>query len=77
MVKISVREFTHHISDYMERVHKGERFVIIKYNKPIADIVPHQRKAAKQNWSMEKPKLKIKGLSLSKELVKFREEERS
>ena len=77
MIKVSMREFTHHISEYMERVNKGEKFVIIRRNQPLADLAPHHSKRIKSGWSLEKPKLKLKNLSLSDELLKIRREERS
>ena len=77
MVKISVREFTHHVSEYMERAHKGERFVIVKRSEPVADIVPHRQESWQSGWSLEKPELRLKDVSFSKELLRFRQEERS
>lgn len=77
MIKISMREFTHHISEYMERIYKGEKFVITKRARPIADITPHNQRRMKPGWSMEMPKLKIKGFSMSETFIKYREEERS
>jgi len=72
-----MREFTHNIASYMDRAHKGEIFVIMKRNQPVADIVPHNKKRVKPGWSMEMPKLKVKGLNMAEEFVKFRQEERS
>ena len=77
MININVRDFSHNLSTYMERVKKGERFVVVKRNHPIADIVPHRAKNLKAGWSMKKPKLKLKGLSLSQALTKYRQQERS
>lgn len=77
MIKINIREFTHHVSDYMERASKGEEFVITKRDQPIADILPHERKAKTTGWSLKMPKVKIKGLVMSQEMMRMREEERS
>lgn len=76
MIKISVRNFTHNLSKYMDRVKNGERFVVSKRNQPIADIVPHHVRNLKPGWSMKRPKLRLKGLSLSQALIKYRQEER-
>ncbi len=77
MVEICMREFTHNIGKYMERVNNGEKFVITKRNRPVADIIPHNKEKVSPGWSLEMPKLKIKGLSMSKELIKQRQKERS
>ena len=77
MIKINIREFTHHVSDYMERASKGEEFVVTKRDQPVADILPHKRGKKLAGWSLKMPKIKIKGLVLSQEMIRLREEERS
>ena len=77
MIKINVRNFTRHASEYMERVRKGEAFVIMKRNEAVADIIPHNKKDNMSNWSRKMPQLKIRGLSMSQELVNYRQQERS
>ena len=77
MVKINMREFSLNIAKYMERAHKGESFMIMRRNKPIAEITPPHQGKVKPGWSLQMPKLKIKGLSMSQELTTYREEERS
>ena len=77
MIKISVRSFTRHASEYMERVKKGEAFVIMKRNEAVADISPHDKKNNLSDWSKEIPKLKIPGLRMSKELINYRKQERA
>ena len=77
MVQINVRDFTRHASEYMERVRKGEAFVIMKRNEAVADVIPHHAKNNISNWSRKMPQLKIRGLSMSQELVNYRQRERS
>jgi prevent-host-death family protein len=60
MIKISMRELTHNLAQYVERAKKGERFVITKQNKEVASLVPKVESSSKK-WSMEKPKVKAKG----------------
>ena len=77
MIKISVREFTHHISQYMKRAHNGERLVITKRDRPFVDLCPPHAEKMPQGWSMEQPRKYVKGLSLSQELTHARSEERA
>ncbi|MCA9409293.1 MAG: hypothetical protein KC733_11430 [Candidatus Omnitrophica bacterium] len=77
MIKISMREFTLNVAKYMERVHKGECFVIVKREKPIANILPHTPQKSKAGWSYEIPKKIVKGPGLAEELVEYRKKERS
>ena len=77
MVKINMREFSRHLAEYITRANEGEKFVIIKRNKPVAEIIPHETKKVKPKWSTVMPTIKLKnGLSASEELIKMRQEER-
>lgn len=42
-VNVNIHEAKTHLSRLLERVAAGERVVISKAGKPIADLVPHQR----------------------------------
>ncbi|WP_327115723.1 type II toxin-antitoxin system Phd/YefM family antitoxin [Nocardia sp. NBC_01730] len=42
MTAVNIHEAKTHLSRLLERVEKGERIVISKAGKPIADLVPHQ-----------------------------------
>ena len=61
----------------MQRVAKEEKIVITKRDQPIADVVSHRKQKTHPGWSLKMPKLKIKGLTMSQELLKFRRQERS
>lgn len=41
-VNVNIHEAKTHLSRLLERVARGERVVISKAGKPIADLVPHQ-----------------------------------
>jgi prevent-host-death family protein len=41
-VNVNIHEAKTHLSRLLERVASGERVVISKAGKPIADLVPHQ-----------------------------------
>ncbi|MEU7140978.1 type II toxin-antitoxin system prevent-host-death family antitoxin [Nocardia sp. NPDC046473] len=42
MTAVNIHEAKTHLSRLLERVSKGERIVISKAGKPIADLVPHR-----------------------------------
>lgn len=42
-VNVNIHEAKTHLSRLLEQVAKGERVVISKAGRPIADLVPHQR----------------------------------
>ncbi|WP_306360670.1 type II toxin-antitoxin system Phd/YefM family antitoxin [Nocardia sp. CC227C] len=42
MAAVNIHEAKTHLSRLLERVAKGERIVISKAGKPIADLVPHR-----------------------------------
>lgn len=42
-VSVNIHEAKTHLSKLLERVAAGERVVISKAGRPIADLVPHQR----------------------------------
>jgi prevent-host-death family protein len=42
-VNVNIHEAKTHLSRLLEQVAQGERVVISKAGKPIADLVPHQR----------------------------------
>ncbi|MGH4008157.1 MAG: type II toxin-antitoxin system Phd/YefM family antitoxin [Pseudonocardiaceae bacterium] len=42
-VNVNIHEAKTHLSRLLERVADGERVIISKAGRPIADLVPHQR----------------------------------
>lgn len=42
-VNVNIHEAKTHLSKLLERVAAGERVIISKAGRPIADLVPHQR----------------------------------
>lgn len=41
-MKVNISELKANLSKFVNRVHHGERIVIMKNNVPLADLVPHQ-----------------------------------
>jgi prevent-host-death family protein len=43
-VNVNIHEAKTHLSKLLERVAAGERVIISKAGKPVAELVPHQRR---------------------------------
>ncbi|VAX37554.1 hypothetical protein MNBD_UNCLBAC01-1945 [hydrothermal vent metagenome] len=78
MVEVNIREFSHNIAEYVERARKGERIVLVKRNKPVADIMPHQEKPKVPGWKREIKMIKLKkgAETFSQTVIRLRQEER-
>jgi prevent-host-death family protein len=44
MSKVGAFEAKTHLSELLERVQKGERFVITKHGRPVAELVPFRKR---------------------------------
>ena len=75
MIKISIREFTHHLSSYIEKAEKGEKIIITKRNKPAVELSYYKENISPPSWkSPHFHPVKIKGEPLSKTIIKMRRE---
>jgi len=74
MIKISVREFTHHLSEYLQRAEKGEKIIITKRNKPTAQLSHFNENVSHPSWKESFQPIKIKGEPLSTTVIKMRQE---
>jgi prevent-host-death family protein len=71
MTTATITEFRNHIKEYFDSVEaKGEKIMIIRNGKPIAEVSPVEEAPAEK-----KPTKRVKlGFSLSDELLKDRHE---
>lgn len=77
MVSINVRELTHNFSQYLKRVERGERVIVMVRNKPVAEIIPRNENVEFPSWKTVSPKVALNNkASVSKLVVKYRDEER-
>jgi antitoxin (DNA-binding transcriptional repressor) of toxin-antitoxin stability system len=62
MEQVKINEFTEKIDSMMSKVLKGEMVTIIKEGKPIAELIPIQKK--KKQWKKRVEKVSLpKGVS--------------
>jgi len=76
MKSVNIRELTHHFSDYLKVVKKGERIVVTVRNLPVADIIPHNENVGQPDWKRSIQKINVKGEPFSETVTRLRAEER-
>jgi prevent-host-death family protein len=60
MLKVNVHQAKTHLSEYLDRIAKGETIILCKRNTPVAEIRPlPQVRQAKRPIGIAKNKLKI------------------
>lgn len=74
MTTITFTELRNHAKTYFDQVENGEVLEVLRRGKPIAILSPI-RPYAKERWKDVHP-MKIKGFSLSKAILKDREDAR-
>ncbi len=72
MQETNVVELRKHIKHYIDVVESGEVVRVYRNGKPIAEIVPIPK--GELSWKRAVPRLTIRGLSLSHEVMKDRAE---
>lgn len=75
MQETNVVELRKRIKHYFDAVEGGEVVRVFRNGKPIAEIVPISK--SDRSWKREVPRLTIKGLLLSREILKDRAESES
>ena len=76
MTQVTIRQLTHGFSGYIKAVKRGERIVILERRTPVADLIPHNENMAQPGWKRPIKRIKLKGIGLSKTVLKMRAEER-
>ena len=77
MVSVNVRELTHNFSGYLKMVEQGDRVIVMVRNKPVAEIIPRNENIETPSWKVVSPTIRLKNkASASKQVVKYRDEER-
>lgn len=75
MIKISVREFTHHLAEYIRRAEKGEKIIITKRNKPAVELSYYNEHVDIPSWKRPFEAVKIKGESIADTVRNLRDTE--
>lgn len=74
METINSTDFRIHVAQYLAAAENGEPIIIMRHGKPIAKLLPISTADKLASWQQPALKLKIKGVSLSKAIIKDRRE---
>ena len=67
-------DFRRKASSYIDAVERGETVAILRHGRLVADIIPHRDESRVPAWKRPGLKLDLKGVSLSQEIIREREE---
>lgn len=68
-------EFRTHAAQFLTAAEEGEVIIIMRHGKAIAKLSPISAEDIRHSWQEPALKLKIKGLSLTEQLLKNRDED--
>lgn len=77
MIATAFTEFRKNTASFLDKVENGETIVITRHGRPIAEIVPPSGAVLNQSWKRPALRMKLKGISLSREVLKERKKSRS
>ncbi|MEN6475768.1 MAG: type II toxin-antitoxin system Phd/YefM family antitoxin [Syntrophaceae bacterium] len=75
MKTVSFTEFRKHASDLFSDVENGEKILIMRHGKSIAEINPVASELKNPSWKKQGLRLSIKGVELSAAIIAERERE--
>ena len=74
MKVVTFTEFRQNAATYFDVVEKGETVRVLRHGKPIAEVVPASGEEGMASWKQPGLKLSIKGISLSREILRERKQ---
>ncbi len=74
MKVVTFTEFRQNAATYFDVVEKGETVRVLRHGKPIAEVVPAPVEEGMVSWKKPGLKLSIKGVSLSREILRERKQ---
>lgn len=75
MITATLTKLRQHTRDYFDAVEKGERIIVSRYGKPVAEVRPISGIDV-PSWKKPGPRLVIDNVSLSKAILDERDEQR-
>ncbi|MEN6439048.1 MAG: type II toxin-antitoxin system Phd/YefM family antitoxin [Syntrophobacter sp.] len=75
MKTVSFTEFRKHASNLFSDVENGEKILIMRHGKAIAEINPVSSESKNPSWKKKGLRLSIKGAELSSAIIEERERE--
>lgn len=77
MISTAFTEFRKNTASFLDKVENGETIVITRHGRPIAEVVPPSDSVVSRSWKRPALRMKLKGISLSQEVMEDRARSRS
>ena len=74
MKVVTFTEFRQNATAYFDVVEKGETVKVLRHGKAIAEVIPAQSEERMVSWRQPGLKMSIKGVSLSREILRERKQ---
>jgi len=75
MITTTLTKLRQHTRDYFDAVENGERIIVSRYGKQVAEVRPINRSQV-PSWSKPGPRLVVDNVSLSQAILEERNEQR-
>lgn len=72
MVSTAFTEFRKKAASYLDKAEHGETIIITRHGKAVAELIPAVQDSLRA-WKKPAPRLSIKGVSISREIISGRE----
>ena len=74
MKTITLTDFRKNASDFITEVNRGERLIILRHGKPVAEVIPFSDKSQQTpSWKQPGIRLQIPECGLSSAILEARE----
>lgn len=77
MISTAFTEFRKNTASFLDKVENGETVIITRHGRPIAEVVPPSDSTFSRSWKRPAIRMKLKGISLSREVIDERAKSRS
>jgi antitoxin (DNA-binding transcriptional repressor) of toxin-antitoxin stability system len=74
MKVVTFTEFRQNATTYFDAVEKGETVKVLRHGKAVAEVIPAQSEERMVSWRQPGLKMSIKGVSLSREILRERKQ---
>ena len=74
MKVVTFTEFRQNATTYFDVVEKGETVKVLRHGKAVAEVIPAQSEERMVSWKQPGLKMSIKGVSLSREILRERKQ---
>ena len=72
MKSVTFTQFRQNAAAYFDAVERGETIQVLRHGKPIAEIAPAPTDETVVSWKQPGLRLSVRGISLSREILKER-----